>query len=100
MTTTSQAQSASVDTKPLATPAVSEDWLAVGIAFVIIALVLTGIRLALPSFTWTTAGELSGAVLGPQNLQRSLIAGAALGVFAAAGAWLAHVPLARFIAGF
>jgi uncharacterized integral membrane protein (TIGR00698 family) len=95
-TTTSPAPPAAVAPPP----AVGEDWLAVGIAFAIIGLVLAGIRPQLPAFTWGTPADLTGRIFGLQNLQRSLAVGAALAVFAAAGAWLLRASLARFAAGF
>jgi uncharacterized membrane protein YadS len=79
---------------------VTEDWLAVGIAFLAIALVLAGIRPAWPAFTWTTANDLASRVFGFENLQRSLTAGVAIALLAGVGAWLLAASVARFIAGF
>jgi uncharacterized integral membrane protein (TIGR00698 family) len=70
------------------------------IAFVAIGLVLAGIRPAWPAFAWSTVEDLTGRILGLPNLQRSVIAGIALGLLAGAGAWLLNAPLAKFIAGF
>jgi len=100
MIATSQARLASVATKPLQRPTISEDWLTVGIAFVAIGLVLGGIWPPLPTFSWATADDLASRIFGPQNLQRSVIAGMALGVLAGAGAWLMQASLTRFVAGF
>jgi uncharacterized integral membrane protein (TIGR00698 family) len=100
MITTSQPETVSVATTPLRRPTVSEDWLAVGIAFALIGLVLAGLRPPLPSFSWASPGDLAARVFGPENLQRSVVAGLAVGLFAAAGAWLMRASLARFVAGF
>lgn len=100
MITTSEPQPASVATTPLQPPAISEDWLAVGIAFALIGLVLAGVRPPLPTFSWASPDDLTSRILGSQNLQRSVVAGIAIGVFAVAGAWLMRASLARFIAGF
>jgi len=40
----------------------TEDWLAVWLGFLIIALVLIGVRPQMPTFKWTTAGEFSTTV--------------------------------------
>lgn len=42
----------------------SEDWLAVGLGFFIIALVLVGVRPQMPAFKWATEGEFSATVAG------------------------------------
>jgi uncharacterized membrane protein YadS len=39
-----------------------EDWLAVWLGFLVIALILLGVKVTLPSFKWTTAGEYSSLV--------------------------------------
>lgn len=100
MITTSLPEPASVATTPLQRPTISEDWLAVGIAFALIGLVLAGLRPPLPTFSWASSDDLVSRVFGPQNLQRSVVAGMAVGVFAVAGAWLMRASLARFIDGF
>ncbi len=99
-TIASKARPSVVATKPLQQPAVSEDWLAVGIAFVGIGLVLAGIRPAWPTFGWTTARDLADGIFGSQNLQRSVAAGIALGFLAGAGAWLMRARIVPFAAGF
>ena len=99
MITTSRREPASVVTTRFQRPAISEDWLAVGIAFAIIGLVLAGVRPPLPAFSWASPDDLTRRILGSQNLQRSVVSGLAIGVFAVAGAWLMRASLARFIAG-
>ena len=39
-----------------------EDWLAVWLGFLVIALILLGLKVSLPSFKWTTGGEFSSLV--------------------------------------
>jgi uncharacterized integral membrane protein (TIGR00698 family) len=87
-------------TAPVRRPTISEDWLAVGIAFVAIGLVLAGIRPSWPAFDWTTATDLAGRILSPGNLGRSLTAGLMVGLLAASGAWLMRATLISFAAGF
>jgi uncharacterized integral membrane protein (TIGR00698 family) len=100
VTVRSQAQISFAATEPIRRPTISEDWLAVIIAFAAIGLVLAGIRPAWPAFDWTTATDLAGRILSPLNLARSLIAGVMVGLLAAVGAWLMGATLIRFAAGF
>jgi uncharacterized membrane protein YadS len=39
-----------------------EDWLSVWLGFLVIALILLGVRVTLPTFKWTTGGEFSSLV--------------------------------------
>jgi uncharacterized integral membrane protein (TIGR00698 family) len=100
MAITADAERAFRHDQSLRRPILSEDWLAVVIAFVAIGLVLVGIRPAWPAFAWTAAEDLTSRIIGFENLRRSLVAGGTLAIFAAAGAWLQHAPLARFTGGF
>ena len=100
MTVRSQAQISFAATEPVQRPTISEDWLAVMIAFAAIGLVLAGIRPAWPAFDWTTATDLAGRIFSAQNLGRSLTAGLMVGLLAASGAWLMRASLVRFAAGF
>jgi len=77
-----------------------EDWLAVWLGGLSIAIVLAGVRLTLPAFAWTSAADLTDTVFGPQNLANMLIAGAALGILASAGVLLMKESLARFVIAF
>ncbi len=99
MTVRSHAQTFAA-TAPVRRPTISEDWLAVGIAFAAIGLVLAGIRPSWPAFDWTTATDLASRILSPGNLARSLTAGLMVGLLAASGAWLMRATLIRFAAGF
>jgi uncharacterized integral membrane protein (TIGR00698 family) len=86
--------------RPHVRQAPSEDWLAVSVAGVIMALVLAGLRPAPPRFGWALPGELVGTVLAPDNLLRSLYVGVLLLVPAAVGARLLGVRPGPFAAGF
>ncbi len=79
---------------------VSEDWAVVALGFLIIMLSLEGVLLAVPSFGWSNAAELTGKVLAPANLgliglQFGLVYGVAL-----LGAWLTGKPVKSFLLGF
>ncbi len=79
---------------------VSEDWAVVALGFLIIMLTLEGLLLKVPSFGWSTAGDLAGKVLSPANL--GLIAlqfGFVYGV-ALLGAWLTGKRIKSFLVGF
>jgi uncharacterized integral membrane protein (TIGR00698 family) len=78
----------------------SEDWLAVWIGFVTIALVLAGVRGQLPAFGWEDAGDLATRVFSTGNLLRTAVIGGALGVLSAVGVFLMGGSVARFAAGF
>lgn len=55
------------------TPALTEDWTAVVLGGLIIALLLAGIEVAVPAFGWSSGEELIGKVLAPGNLLKILI---------------------------
>ncbi|MBM3777724.1 MAG: putative sulfate exporter family transporter, partial [Acidimicrobiia bacterium] len=78
----------------------SEDWLAVWLGGLSIALVLAGFEPARPVFDWSSAAELAGSVLTPANLAAVLRAGAALGILAAGAIYLLRGSLRRFAPGF
>ena len=78
----------------------SEDWLAVGIGFLLIGLVLLGLRPELPQFAWKNGGELLQKVFVGANLAKSLLLGLGLLIFAAAGVVLMRGAIGKFIAGF
>jgi uncharacterized integral membrane protein (TIGR00698 family) len=77
-----------------------EDWLAVWLGGLSIAIVLAGVRLALPAFAWASAADLTDTVFGPQNLANMLITGAALGILSSVGVLLMKEPVARFAIAF
>jgi uncharacterized membrane protein YadS len=78
----------------------SEDWLAVGVASVAIALILGGVRPELPRVSWSGSGELAGTILGLPNLARALQMGLALGALSLAGVLLMRGSPGRFALGF
>ena len=69
-------------------PLVSEDWLAVYVGAALIALVLVGVRPAMPRFAWGTSDTPVGQLVAADNIARTvqtvllvlgpLIAGAAV----------------------
>ena len=79
---------------------VSEDWLAVWIGSVIIALVLLGVRPEVARFGWRGPDDLFGTVLAPGNLSRWLQFGVLLLVPAAVGARLMGARIVPFVIGF
>ena len=80
--------------------AVSEDWLAVLIAGIIIALVLLGVRPGIPRFGWSDPQGLTSTVLTPDNLARAVQLGILLLIPATAGALVLGARLLPFAAGF
>jgi uncharacterized membrane protein YadS len=78
----------------------SEDWLAVFVGFLSLLLVLGGVRPALPEFGWASIGDLPGTLFTSQNMTRTLVAGAGIGVLAGAGVYFMNGSLSRFALGF
>src|SRR5688572_2503082 len=78
----------------------NEDWLAVGLGGLSIALVLAGVRPTLPIFAWTSAADLTRTIFGTQNLANLLIAGTVIGLLASVGVLLTKESVARFAIGF
>ncbi len=76
----------------------SEDWVAVIIAFASLGLTLIGFRPRLPAFTWEMS--TAAAVFSPANLMQSLACGAYLLAVSAAGLVLLGVRLRPFLVGF
>lgn len=79
---------------------ISEDWMAVWIGGVLIAVVLLGLRFGTPRFAWADGAALTGTVLGGANLWSTLLLGLLILVPSAIGAQAMGVRVAPFVAGF
>jgi uncharacterized integral membrane protein (TIGR00698 family) len=77
-----------------------EDWLAVWLGGFSIAIVLAGVRPALPAFAWAGAADLTRTVFGLQNVSNMLVAGAIIGILGCIGILLMKESVARFAGGF
>jgi uncharacterized integral membrane protein (TIGR00698 family) len=78
----------------------SEDWVAVWIAFGLMAFVIAGVQPPLPAFAWSTSGDVAAVLLPLGNLVRVLAIGAGVGVAALVGVALMRGSAARFARGF
>lgn len=78
----------------------NEDWLAVWMAFLSIALVLAGVWPVAPAFGWSQGADLTATLLSGGNLLRLLIVGAAVGALSAAAIFLMNGSVRRFALGF
>lgn len=78
----------------------SEDWMVVWLGFLIIGLILVGLRPSLPKFSWAGSEQLLGNVLSPANLWKSAQVGIAYLVISAIGIWLMGGKIVKYIAGF
>ncbi len=78
----------------------SEDWLAVWLGFLVIVLVLVGVRPALPGFSWATGTDLMSKVFSADNLTRSAIIGVAYLVISALGIVLMGGNVGKYVLGF
>jgi uncharacterized membrane protein YadS len=78
----------------------SEDWLAVLVGFLLLLLVLVGVRPAMPEFGWASMVDLSGTLFAPQNLTKTVVAGVGLAILAGTGVFFMNGSLARFALGF
>ena len=98
------AQTATIDAQPVTKLqprlAVSEDWLAVWIAGVIIVLVLIGVRPGLPRYGWSDPEGLTGTVFALDNISRAVQLGILLLIPATAGGLVLGARLLPFAAGF
>ena len=89
----------SAGTRSLPSLLTNEDWLAVWTGLLLIALVVGGLRLALPAFSWR-GDSLFTAILSPANLWRVLWTGVALGALSAVGVFFMGGSVHRFARGF
>jgi uncharacterized membrane protein YadS len=78
----------------------NEDWLAVLLGFVIIALVLAGIRPGFPDFGWTGITEFKGKILSTENIWKSVQVGLGLMALSTIGVALMGKSVTRYILGF
>jgi uncharacterized integral membrane protein (TIGR00698 family) len=78
----------------------TEDWLAVCLGGLSIALVLAGLRPPLPAFGWESAAQLGGNVFAAANLTSLLLAGLLVCILASAGILLMGESVFRFVIGF
>jgi uncharacterized integral membrane protein (TIGR00698 family) len=79
---------------------ITEDWMAVLLAALMIGAVLAGWRPSLPTFSWTTADDLTGKVLAGANLLKMLVCGVIFFFVASAGCALMGERVPRFASGF
>jgi uncharacterized integral membrane protein (TIGR00698 family) len=100
MITTTHAQDVPVAATPRPRPYENEDWLAVWGGFLLIGLVLVGVRPELPVFAWASSGDLSAKVWTAHNLWSSLIVGGLLAVLSATPVLLMGGSFKRFAMGF
>jgi uncharacterized integral membrane protein (TIGR00698 family) len=78
---------------------VSEDWVAVGVAAVLISAILVGVRPGSIQFGWSNASDLA-RIFGAGNLANWLVLGIYLLAPAVVGARLLGAPALRFAIGF
>jgi uncharacterized integral membrane protein (TIGR00698 family) len=78
----------------------NEDWLTVWLGFLIIALVLAGVRPELPKFIWAGWGELASKVLATGNIWKSAQIGIALLILSTIGVKLIGGNITKYIIGF
>jgi uncharacterized membrane protein YadS len=78
----------------------NEDWLAVGLGFLIIILVLLGVRPALPEYKWATATALTTDVFSVANLWKSLQIGALYLLLSVVGIALMGKNIVKYALGF
>src|SRR6185436_17985126 len=96
---TAASESVGIQVAIPATPRVSEDWLAVGIAFLMIVLVLGGMRVPFPSVAWRGAADVPG-LASPANLTGGLTVGGLFGILSSTAVYLMRGSPSRFAMGF
>jgi uncharacterized integral membrane protein (TIGR00698 family) len=80
-------------------PLIGEDWLAVVVGGVLLALVILGVRPAMPRFAWGSGEATLGGLVSAANLARTLQIGALVLVPLTAGASLLGARLPLFLPG-
>jgi uncharacterized membrane protein YadS len=78
----------------------NEDWVTVWLGFIIIVLILAGIRFQFPKFSWTGLDELLGSILTLNNILSSIMIGLLYLALSALGVWLTGGNVSRYIVGF
>ncbi len=79
---------------------ISEDWVVVITGFLVIGVVLAGFSFDSPSFKWNAFSDITGKILGKENMIRTLVQLGLVGAAATLAAWLTGKSPARFLAGF
>ena len=79
---------------------ISEDWTAVLIGALIIALAIGGMVLPVPAFEWAAWSDLTGKVFSAKNLQHIGLQFLVVLLLGTAGIFLSGRPVKSFIAGF
>jgi len=78
----------------------TEDWAVVALGFLIIALSLWGITIAVPSFGWSDTSELVGKVLSSNNLLKIIVQFFFVFLIGGVGAYLTGKPINPYLSGF
>ncbi len=78
----------------------SEEWIAVWWGFLILALVVAGVRPPLPNYQWTGDAALLSNIFSAENISRSLLLGLFYWALSAIAVRLMGGRVARFSAGF
>lgn len=78
----------------------SEDWLTVWIGFILITIVLLGLRLEMPVFKWTSGKTLFNNVFSIGNILKSFYIGLIIFIFSSSGILVMKGRLSKFIIGF
>ena len=100
MITATNAQPVAITMTPRPRSYENEDWLAVWCGFLMIGLVLAGVRPDLPVFAWTQASDFTGKIWTVRNLQNSVVIGVVLSLLAATTVFLMGGSVKRFAMGF
>lgn len=79
---------------------IHEDWVAVILGGLIIALALWGLSIHVPVFKWSNGSDLFGKVLGPANLGYMLLQFLYVFAIAIFGSLLTRRPIGSFMLGF
>ena len=81
-------------------PFFTEDWTAVALGIGIILVALAGLPIAIPSYSWASASDLSGKILAGANLWKMLLLSASMLLVAVLGALLFNKPVPSLLTAF